>query len=591
MKQRRSTTKLLAVVLVMAQLVCLMAMLAVNVTAAAENPLKRNYVFYQADASMLDPATDGKYIKADAWANIPWSETFNLYSHSGTLLDTYSARFQGMWMKDDTAGKAYLYYHIVVNDSTPTGATNWTQDGFVLTISETGEALPLADGTTCFKTSTQATGTTREGNNKGFEYRVDRNDTTGIIDISVRYTFVNADNAAAGKTILLDIMAQNNLGDDKSYQQTAWHSLQGNTYTASENLGKGTLSAVKGNAPVVFKFNDDIIFLMDKGADNKVTLPATYKKVKELLIINDKGRATGAIYSNELLKLVGWKNDSVSYTPGETVTVADTIVLKADMEAVLVDDSLDVLFKDGDDLVASFNKDGEGKVTLPTDIQGKAIAGWLDAEGKLYAPGAVYTVTATEQITLTAAYIRVSTETGASVLMSDPSALRFYAKVNANDMTTYDARIKSAGMIFVETALLTEDILADGIITAAELTEANIAFIDVAAEKAAEFNGALENIADATKEYSVSSYVVVTYEGDSEGRVYGAFEKDHHTRSVKAVAALAYADRSAVKTGEYVFRISNAHAIEPDFPGKSVSPYTEKQLDVLKALAAATANA
>ncbi len=305
--KRSNFKKLLATVLVLAQVLCLGAVFAMGTSAAAPTTMNRSYTFYKADASMLD--ANGKFIKADAWANIPWSEDLHCFeTKDSSITDgkadpNFGGKFQGMW------ADGYLYYHVVIYDTTPTLATGWTKDGFIFSISETGQAVKYADGTACRKTDTRPS-VTGTGSKEGFEYSANRDDEHGIIDIQVRYTFHDANNAKAGNTILLDVMVQNNLAASGDlYQKNGWNDTKTknyNTKVSGQNgawyLGTGLLSPVSALNATPVKYNGNIIGL----TQNAAAEPALLTTKTEAITYNVYNSATnirveGATYTDKYL--------------------------------------------------------------------------------------------------------------------------------------------------------------------------------------------------------------------------------------------------------------------------------------------------
>ncbi len=599
MKQNRRTPKLLAGLLTLAMLLSLTAVFTIG-TAAAGAPLKRSYTFYQADASMLDAETENKFIKADAWANIPWSEDLHCFEAqnaavtAGLADPNFGGKFRAMWMKDES--NAYLYFHISIKDTTThekyDSKNAWKSDGFIFAISEKGEVKDY--GGDCRKTGTIVTLENAAGtNSQCLDYRIQRDNAAGTIEIQARYTYMNASSCVVGNNFLFEVEIQNSVAGYNP-QKNGWNSTKDNHYNTggSKNHGVGILSNVKGNAPIVLKYEDKIIGLMDADAENKATLPASYTKVNETLIYNVYNEATNlrvedASYTNALLKLDGWKKDeTVTYEPGAVVTVGSTpLVLTAVMEEIAVDLTMDVVFKSEGVAISSRDGNNKGELTLPTNANGKAIAAWKDASnGKLYAPGATYTVAdPAATVTMEALYLGLQTQKGAAIQIKNPTAIRFGGTLAAADLTAYGASIKGAGVIIVKADLLTSDILADGIFTADELTAAGIAFDDVKAAAVEEnFAGIKENITELNTEYAAIVYVELKYEGDATGRVYSTYDKTLHCRSVAQIAEKAYADRQEMKSNDYSFKVSKDYAVEPNFPDRSYSLYTRDQLDLLK---------
>ena len=254
------------------------------------------------------------------------------------------------------------------------------------------------------------------------------------------------------------------------------------------------------------------------------------------------------------------------------------------------DENDDVLFKKDGQLIASLSKDAEGKVVLPdfTNAKRAIMIGWKDANGQLWQVGSVYTVTGEAQVTFEAVVLSIDLLPGASILIEEPTALRFDVETDADIITAMGSAVKEFGVVVTQTSNLTADMIGDSMITAEELETAQAANEKIAltaSEKSGIYHAVKENISDVTVKYSACPYITITY-SDESSKTYSidGYSDADHSRSVKMVASAAYEDRSNLRTtvGEitYAFKVSSSYATQ-DYTMFSFSPYTEEQLDLL----------
>ncbi len=247
-----------------------------------------------------------------------------------------------------------------------------------------------------------------------------------------------------------------------------------------------------------------------------------------------------------------------------------------------IDETADTVFYIGETAVASFDKNAEGKVTVPATIAEASFCAWKNrSDNKLYAPGTVYTVTGTETVKFDAVSPKVKMRDGASVRLSGTTAMKFQASIT--DYETYSSIISKVGIVIVETSLLTDDLLSAGV-TPKTLTTANIPFTKCESDKAETFEGILEGIEDCEKVYSALPYLVVTMSDGSTVEYAGIYSAENNSRSVKNVVEIAYADRVLIKSQTYCFRIGKELGTT-GFERNSYSLYTREQLAYLKKLA------
>ena len=273
------------------------------------------------------------------------------------------------------------------------------------------------------------------------------------------------------------------------------------------------------------------------------------------------------------------------------VSMVNTPTASADLLGVgnIIDDATsngDVdLLVDGE-LLASLKKNADGKVTLPNGSVNGAMLGWRDSEGKLYAVGSEYTVTGEEKVSLEAVAANFSVLKGAAVLIENPTALRFDISADLTGV----AGVKAFNAIIVQSDLLTEDILSDGLVTKEELDTAEIAYdnVDLTGGLNSELHSAKkENITDFTVKYSAIAYLTVEYADGTEKALTTEYNAADHSRCVKEVAEAAYSDRSnlreSTENAEYTYKVSKDYAVG-DFTLFSYSPYEESSLDILAEL-------
>lgn len=256
-----------------------------------------------------------------------------------------------------------------------------------------------------------------------------------------------------------------------------------------------------------------------------------------------------------------------------------------------VDPDADVLFRVGEETVASMDA-VDGTVTLPEWDSRSAFVGWLDESGEhLYPAGYVFAVGDTDtQTVFTAATLELYLQAGASVLIEEPSAIRFTAVYDEAELESLEAFVTGAGGLAVAESLLTDAILADGYITGEELDAAGVAYETVALEEAEGenmFRLILDEITDTSAVWAAGAYITVRYsdEANTERRFYTGYTAEDNARSVAQVAEAAFADRSNVGAElngiHYAFRVSSDYAVG-DYAAFSFSPYTSAQLDLLR---------
>lgn len=237
-------------------------------------------------------------------------------------------------------------------------------------------------------------------------------------------------------------------------------------------------------------------------------------------------------------------------------------------------------------LIASLKKDTDGNVTLPNIAVTDYLLGWKDSEGELYGVGSTYHVEGTEKVTLEVVSSNFDVLIGASVLIEEPTALRFDVTAGIGGLKG----VKEMGAVFVKTNALTASVLEDKTFTAAELTEAGIDFeqvVLISAEEANLFYAVKENISDVSVRYSVCAYMTLEYTDGATKTLTTQYQGDGHSRNVREIAVKAYAERSSfrgeVEGMNYMFKVGEEYAVG-DFELFSFSPYTKEQLDVLAAM-------
>ncbi len=306
-----------------------------------------------------------------------------------------------------------------------------------------------------------------------------------------------------------------------------------------------------------------------------VQMPKTDKMIFDFMVFDNYLGTSG----NQII--YSW-NGSVSSTIAEGIGY-----LMFDRPDV--DENDDVLFQYNGQNVLSMDKASNGTVTLPDYEMFGTFLGWEDASGKLYPVGGTYTVSGSDQVVLTAVTLDIEDYellSGASALIEEPTAIRFEVQENATAVSALGAVVKEKGAIIVETSRLTDAILADGTFSADELTAAGITFDKVVFTTAENgvYYAAKEGITDLGTDYSAVAYMTVEYEDDSTVTYTSAYNATRNSRSVKAIAEAAYADRATVRAEQngmnYMFKVSKDYAVG-DITFFSYSPYTEEQLDLL----------
>lgn len=365
--------------------------------------------------------------------------------------------------------------------------------------------------------------------------------------------------------------------------------LRISTSKISTDAGKTVDASSKGRVFYHVKVNTD-----GNGAQTGYTIelkyvlsPAAGEQVKFNFMLEDSCNPVGDTGNKNYYSRYLW-----SGTTGHNKPAQMGIGKLGSMNDTVVGDTDDVMFSDGTSVVASAKKDADGKVTLPTvEVFGTLVA-WKDAEGKLYPVGGKYTVPAGAPVTLTAVVVDYQIESGASMKIADPTAMRFEFTVKANVTSTLGAAYVDKGVILVESDKLTEAIVTDGKVDFAELDAAGIVYETVtltdmpAAEGATNtgYYAVKENLTDKTKAYSAIGYITVKFADESTAKVTAAYNAANHSRSIKQIAEGAYADRTQTMREEdgvkYMFKVSKDYAIG-DFISFSFSPYTKEQLDLL----------
>ncbi len=298
--------KFLAVALVLAQVLCLTAVLAIGVNAEMKTDgSQRSYTFYKADnATMLED----NWVKDDAWANIPKSEGFNYY-YGDAISDTaFAAHFKAMWATVESNN--YLYFRVEVADIAPGKCTvsgeTWRQDGFVFAVSEDGTNKKIQTKTQATSDSTTSVKTV----DSDVDYTVTRTSGTGLV-INLRYKITSTDVVTNGK-IFFDFQVQNAEGGESTkYQQRAWNSIKGKTYTTSapSYYGTGYLSNINAKDAIAVKYNGNTIALVDSIED----APVVWKIKDEKLTISADNIVTAASYTDKYLVKTASDANSVTY--------------------------------------------------------------------------------------------------------------------------------------------------------------------------------------------------------------------------------------------------------------------------------------
>ena len=273
-----------------------------------------------------------------------------------------------------------------------------------------------------------------------------------------------------------------------------------------------------------------------------------------------------------------------------TLTGKGSISQKTVSELSTESPSGDMILKKGAAIVDTMDKGQDGTVTLPACESSGLFVGRLDANGSLYAEGSVIRV-GSEQITLNAAILSFELITGASVNLENPASIRFGIGISGIDGIS--ASITEAALLLMDASALSGSITEDHQITEDELTAAQIAFEKIvvfenqAVEKSIRYFGTKENVESSEQRFAASGSITVKYSDETSKTFYTRFDMADHCRSISDVAEKAYADRCNLRIEQngvkYEFKVSAQYAVG-DFMASSFSPYTAKQLDVLKSL-------
>lgn len=244
----------------------------------------------------------------------------------------------------------------------------------------------------------------------------------------------------------------------------------------------------------------------------------------------------------------------------------------------VVDEDDDAVFYNAGLAVASRTKDANGEVTLPETVSGVTVCGWKNrADNKLYAGGSRFKVE-TAGVKFDAVSPEASLAVGARVRLADVGALKFEGSVAEFDaMKPY---LKKVGILFVETANLTEEVLTKGA-TPSTLTAANIPFNRAESDAAETFSGVLENLTDGNLVYSALPYVIVEMADGSTVEFAGKYSAADNARSVNAVASAAFNDRTLTKNETHPHKMGKDFGVT-GFEALSFSPYNKTELAILK---------
>ena len=246
-----------------------------------------------------------------------------------------------------------------------------------------------------------------------------------------------------------------------------------------------------------------------------------------------------------------------------------------------VDENANAVFYNNGIAVAGLNKDASGKVTLPSAVSDTKVCAWKNrADSKLYAAGSEFTVTVGETARFDAVNPKTQLRTGASVRLPGTVAMKFEGSVA--DFEKYGDDLSKVGIVIAETALVTDELIANGV-TPAALTAANIAFVKSETDKAETFEAVLEDITNCEKSYSAFPYIVVQTADGTTVEYAGDYSAENNSRSVIAVAEAAYADRVQIRSQTHSFKIGQEYGIR-GFERISYAPYTREQLAFLKKL-------
>ena len=278
-----------------------------------------SYPVYQATAPIT---IDGTTSAGEAWENIPWSEGMSFIDKA--FETPYIGAFKAMWYKTDSA--AYLYFLIDVNDADGTysfesSTTAWDNDVFQVMVDETNAAYgsvgagnsDLTRRTGSLQLSNDASGTRKAGN--FFEYCVKRTEGDPRVRIEGAYTFCNAGNAVAGRTVGADVFVQySKVGGAKTFAQASWNSDFNNPSYHAETFGDFVLQegSVSDRRAVSVYDGNVIVDSADVTGKDSYTLPT---------------------YTPAAGQLVGWKDAEGLYKAGASYAVSGN----ADLNAAKID--------------------------------------------------------------------------------------------------------------------------------------------------------------------------------------------------------------------------------------------------------------
>ncbi len=281
--------------------------------------------------------------------------------------------------------------------------------------------------------------------------------------------------------------------------------------------------------------------------------------------------------TKKLIATWAWSSGDSQAKPQEAGRLILKKINAVDLGTV-VDEDDDAVFYNAGLAVASRTKDANGEVTLPETVSGATVCGWKNrADNKLYAGGSRFKVE-TAGVKFDAVSPEVSLAVGARVRLADVGALKFEGSVAEFDaMKPY---LKKVGILFVETANLTEEVLTKGA-TPSTLTAANIPFNRAESDAAETFSGVLENLTDGNLVYSALPYVIVEMADGSTVEFAGKYSAADNARSVNAVASAAFNDRTLTKNETHPHKMGKDFGVT-GFEALSFSPYNKTELAILK---------
>ncbi len=233
MKHHISANRLISLALVLALLPVALAFAGIPASAAGNN---RSVTIYRTEAEMT---LDGLVSEGEEWDHVAWSWDFTDAGGTGAMQEGFRARFKSMWKSEGDA--RCLYYLIEVTDATPSTATDWTKDGFVFLIDETGERQtnPAGNSETSTSRRNGTLSTTTVESSPVLTYALRRSETQYTVEL--RYEFVDPDCCAPGGSVAFDLLIQDNCGTN-SYRRLSWNGT--NNVDVIANTGTGVISDV-----------------------------------------------------------------------------------------------------------------------------------------------------------------------------------------------------------------------------------------------------------------------------------------------------------------------------------------------------------